>query len=81
MRIERAVAFGTLISVYKSTRNHILTKVIWVSLVIQKVIYNPICASYCCSVDVEYTFYFSTSAQILLDESAMKLPEKEKVSV
>jgi len=32
-------------------------------------------------VDVEYTFYFSTSAQILLDESAMKLPEKEKVSV
>ena len=72
MRIEREVAFGTLISVYKSTRNHIPTTVMWVSLVVQKVIYNPICPSSCCSVDVQYTFYFSTSAQIMHDENGRK---------
>jgi hypothetical protein len=41
-------------------------------MVVQKVIYNPVRPSSCFSVDTNYTFYFSTSAQILRDKNGRK---------
>jgi hypothetical protein len=35
-------------------------------------------SAFYCSVDIEYTFYFSTSAQILRDESAINCLKREK---